>query len=44
MIFVISAAEMARSVSVRTLPSAPRLKFSDIAADSSGASTMVTMS
>src|SRR6516165_3648952 len=44
MIFVISAAEKARSVSVRTLPSAPRLKFSDIAADSSGASTMVTMS
>ena len=44
MIFVISAAEKARSVSVRTLPSAPRLKFSDINADSSGASTMVTMS
>jgi hypothetical protein len=40
-IFVISAAEKARSVSVRTLPSAPRLKFSDMADDSSGASTIV---
>jgi len=40
----ISAAEKARNDSVRTLPSAPRLKLSDIAEDSSGASTIVTMS
>ena len=39
-----SAAEKARNDSVRTLPSAPRLKLSDMAADSSGASTIVTMS
>src|SRR6516164_10586453 len=42
--FVISATEKARIVSVRTLPSVPRLKFSAIAADSSGASTIVTTS
>ena len=43
-IFVISAAENARSVSVRTLPSALRLRLSDIAAASSGASRTVTTS
>src|SRR6516164_1747154 len=43
-IVVISAAEKARIVSVRTLPSAPRLKFSDMTDDSSDASTIVTMS
>src|ERR1700730_12488069 len=43
-IVVISAAEKARSVSVRTLPSAPRLRLSDMADDSSGASTIVTTS
>src|SRR6185437_447737 len=43
-IVVISAAENARSVSVRTLPSAPRLKLSDMTDDSSDASMMVTMS
>src|ERR1700730_16779430 len=39
-----SAAEKARNDSVRTLPSAPRLKLSDMAEASSGASTIVTMS
>src|SRR5258708_3744791 len=37
-----SAAEKARNDSLRTLPSAPRPKLSDMAADSSGASTIVT--
>ena len=39
-----SAAEKARNDLVRILPSAPRLKLSDMAEDSSGASTIVTMS
>src|SRR5882724_8439453 len=43
-IVVISAAEKARNDSVRILPSAPRLKLSDTAEDSSGASTIVTTS
>src|SRR6266404_4221219 len=43
-IVAMSAAEKARNDSVRTLPSAPRLKLSDIAEDSSGASTIVTTS
>jgi hypothetical protein len=43
-IVVMSAAEKARNDSVRTLPSAPRLKLSDIAEDSSDASTIVTIS
>jgi hypothetical protein len=43
-IFVISAAEKARSDSVRILPSLARLSVSDMKDDSSGASTMVTMS
>ena len=42
--FVISAAEKARSDSVRTLPSAARLNVSDMKDNSSGASRMVTMS
>src|SRR4029079_3295459 len=42
--FVISAAEKARSDSVRTLPSAERLSVSDMKDGSSGASRMVTMS
>jgi hypothetical protein len=43
-IVAMSAAENARNDSVRILPSAPRLKLSDMAEDSSGASTIVTMS
>jgi hypothetical protein len=43
-IVVMSAAEKARNDSVRTLPSAPRVKLSDMAEDSSGASMTVTMS
>src|SRR5260370_1768510 len=37
----ISSAEKARNDSVRTLPSAPRLKLSDMAEDSSGASDVI---
>src|ERR1700738_4534993 len=43
-IVAMSAAEKARNDSVRILPSAPRLKLSDMAEDSSGASTIVTVS
>jgi hypothetical protein len=43
-IVAMSAAEKARNDSVRTLPSAARLKLSDMADDSSGASTIVTVS
>lgn len=43
-IFVISSAEKARNDSVRMLPSALRLKLSAVAATSSGASVIITMS